>query len=126
MSAARVCAERRRRSSLAWGLRRRPWAELTVALLFAASGVGLIISSVRGRRLHRGAVVVDAVIGVGVLLAAPLFQPRVPEPTLDRLADRRLVPRRRAGVRRPASRIVPGLTSIPTRRAGGSRGAAPR
>jgi hypothetical protein len=61
MSAARVCTERRRRSSLAWVLRRQPWAELTVALLFAASGIGLIISSVssasaapRARRRGRG------------------------------------------------------------------------
>jgi hypothetical protein len=38
----------------------------------------LIISSVRARRLHRGPVVVDAVIGVGVLWPAPLFQPAFP------------------------------------------------
>jgi hypothetical protein len=54
---------------------RRPWLEAVAAAVFAASGVGLIVTSARARRLVRGWVAVDAAVAVVVLAMAPLFQP---------------------------------------------------
>jgi hypothetical protein len=133
MSAARVCTERRRRSSLAWVLRRQPWAELTVALLFAASGIGLIISSVssasaaprarrRGRGDRRGRAVGSSArfaIGRQPPPRVPVGLPRAwslspdspraariarPEQPLATDAGRRTPARRRGTRRRSASR----------------------
>src|SRR6266568_4749492 len=57
------------------GVSRRAWLEYSAAGLFAASGVVLLTTSVRGRRLRPSAVALDVAVGVAVLLAAPAFAP---------------------------------------------------
>ena len=53
----------------------RPWLQWGAAAAFTASGAVLLITAVRAQRLSRAAVALDVVVGVAVLLVAPLFQP---------------------------------------------------
>lgn len=57
------------------GESRNSLLELAAAAAFTVSGAAVLVSAVRSRRLRRGPVTIDVLVGSAVLLVAPLFQP---------------------------------------------------
>jgi hypothetical protein len=53
----------------------RPWLDVAAAGAYLASSLGVLTTAFRARRLRQGAVIIDVVVAVAILLVAPLFQP---------------------------------------------------